>query len=51
MGDILAIGAADDLHMAGDHKSRVEAHAKLADDVDIRTCCSAFSVLNSSEPE
>ena len=37
MGDILAIGAADDLHMAGDHKSRVEAHAKLADDVDIRT--------------
>ena len=37
MGDILAVGAADDLHMAGDHKSRVEAHAKLADDVDIRT--------------
>ena len=37
MGDILAVGAADDLHMASDHKSRVEAHAKLADDVDIRT--------------
>ena len=37
MGDILAIGAAHDLHMAGDHKGRVEAHAKLADDVDIRT--------------
>ena len=37
MGDILAIGAAHDLHVAGDHKSRVEAHAKLADDVDIRT--------------
>ena len=34
---VLAIGAADDLHMAGDHKGRVEAHAKLADDVDIRT--------------
>ena len=37
MGDILAVGAADDLHMAGDHKGRVEAHAKLADNVDIRT--------------
>ena len=32
---VLAIGAADDLHVAGDHKGRVEAHAKLADDVDI----------------
>jgi len=35
VGGILAISAADDLHVAGDHKGRVEAHAKLADDVDI----------------
>ena len=35
MGDVLAIGAADDFHVAGDHKGRVEAHAKLADDIDI----------------
>ena len=32
---VLAIGAADDLHVAGDHKGGVETHAKLADDVDI----------------
>ncbi len=31
----LAVGAADDLHMAGDHESGVEAHAELTDDVDI----------------
>ena len=35
MGDILAIGAADDLYVAGNHKGGVEAHAKLTDDVDI----------------
>ena len=34
---VLPIGAADNLYVAGDHKGRVEAHAKLADDVDIRT--------------
>ena len=32
---VLAIGAADNLYVAGNHKGRVEAHAKLADDVDI----------------
>ena len=35
VGGILAIGAAHDLHMAGDHKGRVEAHAKLTDNVHI----------------
>ena len=35
MSDVLAIGAADNLYVAGNHKGRVEAHAKLADDVDI----------------
>ena len=35
VGGVLAISAADDLHVAGDHKGGVEAHAKLADDVDI----------------
>ena len=37
VGGILAIGAAHDLHMAGDHKGRVEAHAKLTDNVHIGT--------------
>ena len=32
---VLPIGAADNLYVAGNHKGRVEAHAKLADDVDI----------------
>ena len=32
---VLAIGAADNLYVAGNHKGRVEAYAKLADDVDI----------------
>ena len=35
VGGVLAVGAADDLHVAGYHKGRVEAHAKLADDIDI----------------
>ena len=37
VGGILAISAADDLHVAGDHKGGVETHAKLTDDVDIGT--------------
>ena len=35
VGGILAISAADDLHVAGNHKGGVETHAKLTDDVDI----------------
>ena len=35
VGGILAISAADDPHVAGNHKGGVETHAKLTDDVDI----------------
>ena len=36
MGGVLTVGAADNLYVAGNHKGRVEAHAKLADDVHVR---------------
>ena len=34
-GLVRAIGAADDAHVVGHHEGGVEAHAKLADDVDV----------------